>query len=193
MGYSTEAVTDSCYDGTTCLINKFNIKDETKLAGLDASISFAKGSEWIKLPLCSSFDFEHYKLINRFLFEDLYEWAGTVRKINISKKGTSFADFEDLEKIGTELFKRCAEIRLMNKKEFCKEIADFYCDVNLLHPFREGNGRTQRIFFTQFINSCGYKFSFTNIDTDLLMVATIQAANGVKDMIYSIFDELIME
>lgn len=75
MGYSVEASGDSCYPNTSCLINKFNIKDDKKLSQIEAEITFAKAalleSEEIKPP----FDFEFYKSIHRFLFEDLYEWA----------------------------------------------------------------------------------------------------------------------
>ena len=87
MGYSIEASSDSCYPNTTCLINKFDIKDDKKLSQIEAEITFAKAalleSEEIKPP----FDFEFYKSIHRFLFEDLYEWAGELRKADISKKG----------------------------------------------------------------------------------------------------------
>lgn len=90
MGYSIEASGDNCYPNTTCLINKFNIKDANKLAEIEAEITFAKAavleSEITKKPL----DFDFYKGIHCFLFEDLYDWAGNLRKVDISKKGTIF-------------------------------------------------------------------------------------------------------
>jgi len=60
-----------------------------------------------------------------------------------------------------------------------------------LHPFREGNGRTQRIFISKIIKYNGYEFNFSNIDPDLLMIATIKSANGVSDDLYDIFSEKI--
>ena len=71
--------------------------------------------------------------------------------------------------------------------EFVDEIVDFYCSTNALHPFREGNGRTQRAFFTQLIRNAGYEFSFADMDTELLMIATIQSAQGVNDLLEEIF------
>lgn len=71
--------------------------------------------------------------------------------------------------------------------EFVDEIVDLYCATNALHPFREGNGRTQRAFFTQLIRSAGYDFSFADMDTELLMIATIQSAQGVNDLLEEIF------
>jgi len=58
-------------------------------------------------------------------------------------------------------------------------MTDFYCVTNNLHPFREGNGRTQRVFLSQLALNAGYEMDFSKIDTDTLMLATIHAANGV--------------
>lgn len=71
-------------------------------------------------------------------------------------------------------------------------IVDFYCVTNMLHPFREGNGRTQRIFITQLIRLNGYNIDFSEIDRDELMIATIQAAQGIEDHLRDIFSEAIV-
>ena len=62
----------------------------------------------------------------------------------------------------------------------------------MLHPFREGNGRTQRIFITQLIRLNGYNIDFSEIDRDELMIATIQAAQGIEDHLRDIFSEAIV-
>lgn len=72
-----------------------------------------------------------------------------------------------------------------------EEIVDFYCATNILHPFRGGNGRTQRAFLTQLIRSAGYDINFSEMDTDLLMIATIQSAQGVTNLLKTIFRESI--
>ncbi len=90
MGYSIEAGTANCYEGTTCLINKFNIKDENKLKNLEAAITFAKASKLEKTPIEGNYDLEHYLAIHRFLFEDIYDWAGKLRTVEISKKRHKF-------------------------------------------------------------------------------------------------------
>ena len=190
MGYSIEASGDSCYPNTTCLINKFNIKDNDKLSQVEAEITFAKAvvleSETPHLPL----DFDYYKNIHRFLFEDLYDWAGKLRQVDISKKGTSFCAVKELENLCEACFKRLEKenyFKGVTKEIFVEEIVDFYVTTNYLHPFREGNGRTQRIFISKLIKYNGYEFNFSNINTDLLMIATIKAANGVTDDLYAIF------
>lgn len=67
----------------------------------------------------------------------------------------------------------------MGTDNFIKKLIDFYCVTNSLHPFREGNGRTQRVFLSQLAYNAGYEIDFAKIDSDELMIATIQAANGV--------------
>ena len=76
MSYSITALTDDYYAGTNCLINKFNIQNEEQLAKIEASITLAKSAELERNFISYSFDFEHYKQIHRYLFEDLYDWAG---------------------------------------------------------------------------------------------------------------------
>ncbi len=195
MGYSINSSTDNCYEGTTCLINKLNIRDEKILAEVEGRITFAKSSTLEKEPICSTFDFEHYKTIHKYLFNDLYDWAGQIRTVNLSKKGTLFANADEIERIADACFKRLADnnfFRDMDFNDFVENIVDFYCVTNILHPFREGNGRTQRIFIAQLIRFNGYDIDFNSIDTDELMMATIQAANGVTDSLKDIFRHSII-
>lgn len=194
MGYSIEASGDSCYPNTACLINKFDIKDDKKLAEVEAEITFAKAavleSEVAKPP----FDFKFYKSIHRFLFEDLYDWAGELRKVEISKKGTLFCSVNELENLCKACFNRLENANYfkgISKEKFVEELVDFYVTTNYLHPFREGNGRTQRIFISKLIKYNGYDFNFSNINPDLLIIATIKAANGVTDDLYNIFNKEI--
>lgn len=61
----------------------------------------------------------------------------------------------------------------------------------MIHPFREGNGRTQRLFLSQLISLNNYTIDFSDIDTDELMIATIQASNGVTDNLKNVFKNSI--
>lgn len=196
MSYSIDAITDGCYENTTCLINKFDIHDEVKLKKVEADITFAKATILESNPISNKFDLEHYKAIHRFLFEDIYDWAGSFRKVDMSKKGTSFCLTDQLDDVAKNCFDRLAENNLfsdLDRDEFVDAVVDFYCVTNMLHPFREGNGRTQRIFISQLIHHNGYDFDFSDIDSDDLMIATIQAANGVTDFLRQLFDENISE
>ncbi len=194
MSYSIDAITDSCYENTTCLINKFDIHDEDKLKKVEADITFAKATILESNPISDKFNLEHYKAIHKFLFEDIYDWAGSFRTVDMSKKGTGFCSADQLDDVARNCFSRLAENNLfsdLDRDEFVDAIVDFYCVTNMLHPFREGNGRTQRIFISQLIHHNGYDFDFSDIDSDDLMIATIQAANGVTDFLKQLFDENI--
>ena len=167
MAYSIDPISANCYPDTTVLINKFDIRDEKKL---------------------------NEKAIHHFLFSDLYDWADEVRTVNISKKGTQFTPAEKIPALAERIFKRLNSMKNLKGLPYCEfvdEIVDLYCSTNAPHPFREGNGRTQRAFFTQLIRSAGYEFSFADMDTELLMIATIQSAQGVTDMLKQIFHENI--
>lgn len=182
MSYSITSIANDCYEGTSCLINKLNIRDEKKLDLVESQITVAKISILQQTPINRNFDFEHYKAIHKFIFEDLYDWAGTTRTVDISKKGTSFVKAEDIEKIATACFERLKSQNYFKNLEtdnFIKKLTDFYCVTNSLHPFREGNGRTQRVFLSQLAYNAGYEIDFAKIDSDELIIATIQAANGV--------------
>ena len=151
MPYEIEASTADCYAGTTCLINKMDIRDEAELAETESALTLANISLLEQEPIAGNFDFAHYKAIHKFLFDDLYDWAGEIRTVNLSKKGTQFVPADGIEQIGNAVFARLAEADYFRQDDFdtfVEHITEFYCDTNLLHPFREGNGRAQRVFLT---------------------------------------------
>ena len=195
MGYSIDPISANCYPGTTVLINKLDIRDEETLYEAETLVTFINASKLEQHPLEGAFDFEHYKATHHFLFSDLYGWAGQIRTVNISKKGTRFTLAENIERQAELIFKRlkdCNYFKGLPHDEFVDELVDFYCVTNELHPFREGNGRTQRAFLTQLIRNAGYDINFADMDTELLMIATIQSAQGVADLLKQIFSESII-
>lgn len=194
MAYSINPISANCYPGTTVLINKFDIRDETKLSEVETVLVSARSAEWTEHPQVDTFDFVHYKAIHYFLFSDLYDWAGQIRAVNMSKKGTRFCPVGEIEARAEAIFGRLKArnfYRGLPCHEFVEEIADFYCATNELHPFREGNGRAQRAFLAQLIRSAGYDINWADVDGDLLMIATIQAAQGVTDLLRQIFHDSI--
>lgn len=190
MSYSIENFTEDCYEGTSCLRNKLGIKDEKQLNEFEAAVTFAKSSNFISESVCSTFDVNHYKRIHQYLFEDIYEWAGHYRTVDISKKGTVFAPYNQIEVLMSGCFKRLKDkdyFQNMEFENFIENLVDFYYVTNIIHPFREGNGRTQRVFLTQLVNLNNYEIDFSKINSDELMIATIHSANGVNDYLKNIF------
>ena len=149
MAYSLDSSKDSCYPGTTVLVNKLGLQEQ---ADLDAAERVAVAVHAVEIetaPPSGPFTFAYYLDLHRRLFQDLYNWAGTLRTINLSKKGTAFYPASELAELGEAKFRRLQsqhEFRGLTRSAFIAAIADFYHELNMLHPFREGNGRSTRIW-----------------------------------------------
>lgn len=192
--YSMESTQENCYPGSTVLVNKFGLTDQNKLDMVERQIVLLKGAEIERNTVFENVDFNYYKAIHKHLFEDIYDWAGTVRTINISKKGTVFSKHDNIEEIGQLKFKRLVELNYLNNMDeisFFNELTEFYNELNMLHPFREGNGRTLRLFITLLVRNTGRDISFADCDSDLLMIATIKAAQGDLSLLKSIFESIV--
>lgn len=196
MAYSINSTSDSCYPGTTVLINKLGLKNQDALDLAERVTTSLRAVEIEKENCPEVFSFEYYCNIHKRLFSDIYEWAGNLRTIDFSKKGTVFCPAKDISNVGTAIFSHLQkenEFRNISKTEYVSKISELYNDINILHPFREGNGRTQRLFFTMLIRRSGYDIDFAECDIDELMVATIYAAQGVYNYLVSFFEEAIIE
>ncbi len=193
--YSLEGSQDSCYPDTTVLVNKLDIRTQELLTEAESVLVTSCSVKLEKTMRFENVDFDYYKNLHRQMFSDLYDWAGTVRKINISKKGTVFCNASDIERIGTlkfEHLKKQKFLKEMKNDEFLDELTELYHELNMLHPFREGNGRTLRLFVTLLVRNTGRDIDFNNADSDLLTIATIRAAQGDKSLLRSVFGELVL-
>lgn len=194
--YSMESLRDDCYPNSTVLINKLDIKNQEQLTLAEQRIVTALYAKAEYTMNFNAPDFEFYTNIHKYLFCDLYEWAGTIRKINIEKKGTVFCDSKKIEEIGNAKFlflKQHDYFKGLSKNEFISEISELYNDLNYLHPFREGNGRTLRLFMSLLVKNAGYTISFSDCDNDFLMIATIKAIQGDVSLLRQIFNEIIQK
>ena len=123
------------------LENKLNITDSVELAREEEKISKKKANELFENGYLQTLDtgtFECLSKIHKYLFEDIYSFAGEIRKVNISKGNFRFAPITYLE---TAL----NNIEKMPQSTF-DEIIEKYVEMNVAHPFREGNGRSTRIW-----------------------------------------------
>lgn len=192
MSYSLNATDENCYPGTTVLINKLGITDEKILQETEGFITGTIAAELISQPLKHDFDFSDYKKIHYVLFSELYDWAGATRTIALSKSATTFTTPEKIDDLGERIFSRLKRMNYfagLSKEEYVTEIADLYNSINMLHPFREGNGRTQRVFFIRLIRYTSYNIDFSEFNSENLMIGSIQATAGVMDNLIRFFDE----
>ncbi|RYM32786.1 filamentation induced by camp protein fic [Brumimicrobium glaciale] len=135
-------------DKNGVLYNLANIKDEKVLAVYE-SLKVSKRLEEIYATPLKIKGSISLITIHHYLFQDVYEWAGKTRSVNISKDGKPFFQGERFEmgfKYIDNLILEYRNIKSRNKKELAIKLAEFLDNVNFLHPFREGNGRVQREF-----------------------------------------------
>ena len=194
MAYSVNSSNSGCYPGTTVLINKLGLKSQAALDNVESVAVALRSAEIESDPPDTPFTFDFYCGLHKRLFGDLYDWAGELRTIDFSKKGTSFYPAGDLHKLGNAKFTRLKnmnEFQGLERAELIDEITDFYHELNMLHPFREGNGRTQRLFFSLLLHRLGYDISFAACDTDELMMATIYASQGVQTYLRAFFEKML--
>lgn len=130
------------------LKNKFNITNDIELAKLEEQISKTKAIELFDKNIVSNFEIGTTKglsSIHKYLFDSIYDFAGKLREVNISKGNFRFATTIYLEEI-------LKKIDLMPEDNFDK-IIEKYVEMNIAHPFREGNGRTMRIWLDQILKT----------------------------------------
>lgn len=170
------------------------MKSQEALDNVESVTVTLRSAEIESEPSDAPFTFDFYCELHKRLFGDLYDWAGELRTIDFSKKGTSFYPASDLRELGNAKFARLKdmnEFQGLDRSELVNEITDLYHELNMLHPFREGNGRTQRLFFTLLLCRLGYSISFAECDTAELMMATIYAAQGITTYLHGFFEKLL--
>lgn len=146
--YTYEKTANYCYKGTDVLINKLNITNDKDLFDAERELVLLRTHELNENPLKGNFDFEHLKSIHKYLFQDVYRWAGDIRNCNIAKQDL-FCLTENIESFGNDIFKKLEEEKYFIDYDYetkIDKLIELFADINALHPFREGNGRTQRLF-----------------------------------------------
>lgn len=134
-----------CYEGTNILINNKNIKIQEQLDNFEKSIVAVKLMHLNKKGITGNFDINHFLSLHKFLFEDIYPFAGHFRKINISKGYFQFAQWEYIEDQLTFLLKKLKNENYLENysvQDFSKSLAFYWSEINVLHPFREGNRKS---------------------------------------------------
>lgn len=165
-----------CYPGTDVLKNKLNIHDRGILSDAERSISLVRMIELEEHPIRGNYDLDHLKRIHKALFGDIFEWAGQLRTVDISK-GTMFCKCEYIESNANKLFRELKdENNLIGLKmeDMASRLAYYLCEINAIHPFREGNGRTQRLFVKQLAFDAGYYLDFTGISDEEMINASVR-------------------
>ena len=161
------------YPGTDTLRNRLGITDDKTLMEAERRLTLARGAEAARLTFPATAD--GYRALHRHLFQDLYDWAGQDRTVNIAKGGSSFAH---VPYIARELDKRFADTRAgdalkgLARDEFFDRLGNHINEINAIHPFREGNGRTMRHHAAQLARDAGHPIRIASIDKTAWMDAS---------------------
>ena len=154
-----------CYPDSRVLKNKLNIHDFDELSLEERKLVKYRSRELFEEPIQGRFDFEHLKAILRYLFQDIFDWAGEVRTVDIAK-GNLFCRCFVIEAEAKRIFgelKQEKYLRGLMIGDLSERLAYYLSEINALHPFREGNGRSQREFVRQLALLNGYFLSFVRI------------------------------
>jgi cell filamentation protein len=189
-----DAVVDEyCYPGTTVLKNKLDLTEAEELYAFEAEVSDSRADE--ELP-AGDLDFEHFKAIHRHLFQDVYDWAGEVRNVRISKDGSMFCYPENIAGEANKLFsqlKRDKFLKELSSREFATKSAQFLAYLNAIHAFREGNGRTQLSFFLLLAEHAGRPLDLDAFEPERFLNAMIASFKGDELPLAAIIEELTIK
>ena len=172
------------YPGSGVLINLLGIRDQAELDDAEATIVLAATLEIGASPLPEPPEgpgFSYLLAIHRALFGDIYAWAGTAREVDISKGGNRFANWRFIEQEGARL---AAELGRENwlaglpADHFAERMAWYMGELNVLHPFRDGNGRALREYVRYLAERSGHPLTWKGVPPNEMLTVSIAAYRG---------------
>jgi cell filamentation protein len=181
-----------CYPGTSILVNLLDLRDERSLNDAERDLSFRSAVvlEFIPPP----YDLSYLQSIHRTLFGEVYAWAGELRAVDISKGQTRFCTVGRIVPEAAKLFRGIEDLRWfdgMSRLQLVRHVSEAFGDFNVIHPFREGNGRAQRILFDQLVINAGYEISWEGVDPEAWVAANVAAYQVDYAPLRKIFDRCI--
>lgn len=174
-----------CYENSNTLINKLEIKDQLTLQKYEARITAAKLLALRQKGITGNFDKNHFVSIHKYVFEDIYPFAGKFRTENIAKGYFRFAEWEYIEEELDKLLLKLKNENYLNEKseeELAKALAYYMSELNVLHPFREGNGRTIREFIRQLALKNGYTLNLKKVEPQKMLNASIKSIIDTEEL-----------
>lgn len=180
-----------CYPGTTVLINKLGIRDANQLEAFEEEVTRERAAQ----PLPDGrLSVTHFRAIHRHLFQDVFGWAGRLRTVRMTRGTSTFAYPEHIEASLADLFtrlKRDAYLRGRSPEAFAAGAASFLADLNAIHAFRDGNGRTQLTFMSLLAVRAGHPLDLERIDPPRFLDAMIASFYGREALLVERLQQLI--
>ena len=175
------------------LRNRLGITNARELRHVEAELTASRIYDLIRKPIPGAYDLSHLRAFHRHIFQDLYDWAGELRTVSIGR-GMLFSLPGYLEADAQELFAWLARedhLRGRTRAGFVDGFTELYADLNALHPFRDGNGRTQRAFLGQLGGEAGHPVHWAAMDPAENNAASKAAHEGDNDALRMLVDHLV--
>lgn len=166
---STEFIDPYLDPETGILRNKVGARTQIALDQAEGDLSFARLLQLMDHPPRATGDLEELRAIHRHLFQDIYDWAGEVRTVDIRKNIKGGEPFLPVSMISHPAAHVTAELRAdhnlrgMGRDRFIDRLAYHYDQLNYIHPFREGNGRVQRVFWNRVARDAGWQLDWRGV------------------------------
>lgn len=192
MVYTAEA-DPLCYPGTTVLRNLADLTTQDELDEYEVAMFLIRADE--PFP-AGHLDYPHYLALHHHLFQDVYEWAGRPRTIRIGKGDNWFCYPEYIDREMRRIFAGLAaehHFHGLPIDEFAAKAAHLLADINAVHPFREGNGRTQLAFLTILAEGTGRPFHDELLDRDRVIGAMIDSFSGQEAPLADLIRDLVAD
>ena len=174
-----------CYPDSNVLKNKLNIRDLRELKDVEEKFVAIKQLVLLQKPIPGRFTINHLLRIHRFLFEDVYPFAGHIRREQISKGETLFFPPDLIKRELRRVFGEIHETGMLQEKKPQSQIqhlSHVMAELNIIHPFREGNGRGIRELIRCMAQVYGLTLNWGNADQNTMMDAAI--ASVYDDMAF---------
>lgn len=182
-----------CYPDSDVLKNKLGIINQEKLHEVERKLTAIRINDLIRKPYRGRFDLDHLRGIHFYIFQDLYTWAGELRKIDLAK-GNMFCRAMFLENQADVVFggiRNDGYLEGLAYDQFVKRLAYHFSEINALHPFREGNGRSQREFIRELALYNHYAIDFSNATWKEMLDASVDAFLCKYEKMEALFDKCL--
>lgn len=184
----------SNYPDTRCLVNYFNIRDRSRLRHVEHFMVNVRTAQLFLHPLPGPLNFQYLRDVHSHLFADIFPSAGMIRTAEASKR-KDFCRPQFIERCSREIFTRLADEDYLRNvgdvDDFVNDLAFYMGEAEALHPFRDGNGRAIRFFFSRLVYEAGYKLRWADADADRMLEASIAAIDGDYQALVAELGEMI--
>ena len=180
------------YPNSSVLVNKFGVEDAAALDDLERFHVAQRQAEGVPT---GDFSSQHLKAIHGHLFQDVYEWAGEFREVEMSKTGNQFQFASFVENGVDYVHGKIQEknyLRGSTRDEFVSNAADIIGDLNYAHPFREGNGRTQKEYLEQLSEKAGHPLDISRLHGDQWIEASKESYHKRLEPMKDILDSALI-